>query len=78
MLMECMLILHIICLVVLGLDLLPESGNSIVGIFTIAALSLGMCIGFGWLIYLTIHGALNYCKGKSNLHNNLHEGAVKK
>jgi hypothetical protein len=66
-----MLVLHIFCLVVIGLDLIPQIGNSSIAMTTIIGLCLGMFIGLGWLIYLTVNGTINYCKGKSNLHDNL-------
>lgn len=71
-----MLVLHIFCLVIIGLDLLPQTGNTSISMVTIIGLCLGTFVGLGWLIYLTYNGTLNFCKGKSNERDDLDQEAV--
>ena len=56
MYLEFTLILFILLIVIIGLDVLGEDGNKMVGIIGIAVVSLAMVIGLGWLIYLTFNG----------------------
>ncbi len=54
--LEFTLILFILLIVMIGLDVLEENGNKIVGIIGMVVVSLAMAVGLGWLIYLTIKG----------------------
>ena len=60
--MEINLILDIIFCVILGLDVLGEGGNRLVGILMIISITLASAIGVGWLLYLTYKGVKNFCK----------------
>jgi hypothetical protein len=56
MYLEFTLILFILLIVIIGLDVLEEDGNRILGIIGIVFVSLAMAVGLGWLVYLTVKG----------------------
>lgn len=52
--MESSLTLYVVCLIVLGLNVLEPSSSNNMGIFTASLVTLTMGICLGWLTYLTI------------------------
>lgn len=56
MYLEFSLIAFIILIVIIGLDILEEDGNKVVGILCMVVIVLAMIAGLGWLTYLTLNG----------------------
>ncbi len=53
--MESSLTLFVVCLIVLGLNVLSPSSSHSMGVFTVILVTLTMAICLGWLAYLTIN-----------------------
>lgn len=62
MYLEFTLIVFIILIVTIGLDILGEDGNKIVGTIAIVIVTLAMVVGLGWLCYLTLGGVKKFCE----------------
>jgi hypothetical protein len=60
MYLELTLILFILLIVIIGLDLMHEDGTRYVGVAAMCIVTLGMVVGLGWLIYLTVGGVKKY------------------
>ena len=52
--MESSLTLYIICLIILGLNVMQTNHSHNMGAFCVALISLTIAICLGWLIYLTV------------------------
>ena len=45
---------------IIGLDVLEEDGNRIVGMIGMVVVCLAMVVGLGWLVYLTVKGVRQF------------------
>jgi len=52
--MESSLTLYVICLIVLGLNVLSPQSSHNMGIFTLSLITITMAVCLAWLIYLTV------------------------
>jgi hypothetical protein len=52
--MESSLTLYVVCLIILGLNVLGTSNSHNIGTFCVAIISITLALCLGWLVYLTV------------------------